>query len=81
MAKCLIKREDKPGMMLQGLALGCFVDNNTEATLWTTAEFYAYRAENEETAQAVIDFIGNVIDWEQAEQLTIVPMEEGRGNI
>lgn len=80
MAKCLIKREDKPGMMLQGLALGCFVDNNTEAVLWTTTEFYAYRAENEETAQALIDFIRDVIDWELAEQLIIVPVtEEGRG--
>lgn len=79
MAKCLIKREDKPGFMLQGLALGCFVDNGTETTLWTTTEFYAYRAENEKTAQAVIDFIRDVIDWELAEQLAIVPVEEGRG--
>lgn len=79
MAKYLIKREDRPGMMLQGLGIGCNANNYTEQTEWTTCEFYAYKTENEETAQAVIDFIANVIDWELAEQLTIVPMEEGRG--
>lgn len=79
MAKYLIKREDPPGMMLQGLGIGCNANNYTEQAEWTTCEFYAYKTENEETAQAVIDFISNVIDWELAEQLTIVPMEEGRG--
>lgn len=79
MAKCLIKREDKPGFMLQGLGIGCNANNYTEQTEWTTAEFYAYKAESEETAQAVIDFIRDVINWELAEQLTIVPIEEGRG--
>lgn len=80
MAKCLIKRKDRPGMMLQGLALGYYVDNNTEALLWTTSEFYAYKAKTEARAKLVIHFIRDVIDWELAEQLIIVPVtEEGRG--
>ena len=78
MAKYLIKRDDKPGMMLQGLGIGCNANNYTEQTEWTTAEFYAYKAENEETAQAVIDFVRDVINWELAEQLIIVALEEGR---
>lgn len=79
MQKYLIKREDRPGMMLQGLGIGCNANNYTEQTEWITASFYAYKAENEETAQAVIDFIRDVIDFELAEQLYIEPAEEGRG--
>lgn len=79
MQKYLIKREDKPGRMLQGLGIGCNANNYTEQTEWTNTEFYAYKAENEETAQAVIDFIRDVIDWELAEQLYIEPATEGRG--
>ena len=79
MQKYLIMREDKPGRMLQGLGIGCNANNYTEQTEWTTTEFYAYKAENEETAQAVIDFIRDVIDWELAEQLYIEPATEGRG--
>ncbi len=78
MAKYLIKRVDRPGMMLQGLGIGCNANNYTEHTEWTTCEIYAYKTENEETAQAVIDCIANVIDWELAEQLTIVATEEKR---
>lgn len=78
MAKYLIKREDRPGYMLQGLGIGCNANNYTEQTEWTTTEFYAYKAENEETAQAVIDFVRDVIDWELAEQLTVESLEEGR---
>ena len=79
MSKCLIEREDKPGYILQGLGIGCYANNNKQETEWTTTQFYAYKAENEKTAQAVIDFIRDVIDWELAEQLTIVPIEERRG--
>ena len=75
MSKYIIKREDRPGMMLQGLGIGCNANNYTEQTEWTNAEFYAYKAENEETAQAVIDFITNVIDWELGEQLTVEALE------
>lgn len=79
MAKCIIRKEDRPGMMLQGLGIGANANNYTEQTEWTTCEFYAYKAENEETAQAIINFIADVIDFELAEQLIIVPMsEEGR---
>ena len=70
MSKCVIKREDKPGYMLQGLGIGCNANNYTQQTEWTTTEFYAYKAENEDEAQAIIDFITNVIDWELGEQLT-----------
>jgi len=78
MAKYLIKREDRPGFLLQGLGIGCNANNYTEQTEWTNCEFYAYKAENKETAQAVIEFIRDVINAELAEQLTIAPMEEGR---
>ena len=79
MEKYVINRVDRPGMMLQGLGIGCNANNYTEQTEWTTTEFYAYKAENEEIAQAVIDFIRDVIDWELAEQLVIEPVKEGRG--
>ncbi len=39
---------------------------------WTGDEQFALRFENEEEAQAVIDFIGNVMDWELAEDLEVV---------
>lgn len=71
----VIKREDRPGMMLQGLGIGCDANNYTNQTEWTTTEFYAYKAENEEEAQAIIDFITNVICWELGEQLSIEPAE------
>lgn len=71
----VIKREDRPGMMLQGLGIGCNANNYTNQTEWTTTEFYAYKAENEEEAQAIIDFITNVICWELGEQLSIEPAE------
>ena len=77
MSKCVIKREDKPGYMLQGLGIGCNANNltqQTEWTEWTTTEFYAYKAENEDEAQDIIDFITYVIDWELGEQLTAEPV-------
>ena len=74
MKKYIIIREDKPGFMLQGLGIGCNANNYTKQVEWTREEFYAYKAENEETAQAVIDFISNVIDYELAEQLRAVPV-------
>ena len=73
--KYVIKRKDRPDMMLQGLGIGCNANNYTNQTEWTTTEFYAYKAENEEEAQAIIDFITNVICWELGEQLTIEPAE------
>lgn len=75
MAKYIITRADRPGFMLQGLGIGCNANNYTEQTEWTTTEFYAYKTENEEIAQDVIDFIDNVIDWELAEQLELVRIE------
>ena len=57
--------------MLQGLGIGCNANNYTNQTEWIQSEFYAYKAENQEEAQAIIDFITNVIDWELGEQLYI----------
>lgn len=74
--KYVIKREDRPGMMLQGLGIGCNANNYTNQTEWTTTPFYAYKAENEDEAQAIIDFITNVIDWELGEQLIYEPVED-----
>lgn len=71
----VIKRADRPGMMLQGLGIGCNANNYTNQTEWTTTEFYAYKAENEDEAQAIIEFITNVICWELGEQLSIEPAE------
>ena len=79
MAKCIIKREDRPGLMLQGLGIGCNANKYTTQTEWTHSEFYAYKADNEEEAQAIINFIQDVIDWELSEQLVIEPVKEGRG--
>lgn len=80
MAKCLIKREDEHGYILMGLGIGCNDNFLTGSIMWTNKEISAYEAENEDTAQAVIDFIRDVIDWELAEQLIIIPVnEEGRG--
>lgn len=78
MEKYVINRVDRPGMMLQGLGIGCNANNYTEQTEWTTTKFYAYKAENKEIAQAIINFIQDVIDWELAEQLVIEPVKEGR---
>lgn len=71
MGKYIIKRKDRPGMMLQGLGIGGIENNYTEQTEWTTTEFNAYKAKNEDEAQAMIDFISNVIDLELRGQLTI----------
>ena len=71
----VIKREDRPGMMLQGLGIGCNANNYTNQTEWTTTDFYAYKAENEDEAKAIIEFITNVICWELGEQLSIEPAE------
>ena len=75
MRKYVIRREDSPGEMLQGLGIGCNANCYTTHTEWTTIERYAYKAENEETAQAIITFIADVIDWELAEQLIITALE------
>ena len=72
----VIKREDRPGMMLQGLEIGCNANNYTNQTEWTTTEFYAYKAENEDEAQAIIEFIIDVISWELGEQLYIAPAQD-----
>lgn len=74
MSKHVITRTDKVGFMLQGLGIGCNANNYTQQTEWTTTEFYAYKAENEDEAQAIIEFITNVIDWELGEQLTAEPI-------
>lgn len=70
----IIIREDKPGFMLQGLGIGCNANKYTEQIEWTTCEFYAYKAENLDCANAIIDFIRNVIDEYLAEQLRAVPV-------
>ena len=74
MEKYIIIREDKPGFMLQGLGLGCYTNTTAPHLEWTTCEFYAYKAENLDCANAIIDFIRNVIDEYLAEQLRAVPV-------
>lgn len=66
---------DDTGRYLQGLAIGCNAENYKSQTEWTTTEFYAYKSENKDEAQAIIDFITNVIDWELGEQLTTEPAQ------
>lgn len=73
----VIKRDDQPGMMLQCVCI-CrkphYIDEKTE---WTKYVFWAYKFVNEKIAQAVIDFIRDVLDFELAECLFI---EEVPGN-
>lgn len=67
----VIKRDDQPGMMLQGVAIIRKPHYFDEKTEWTKYDFWAYKAENQEIAQAIIDFIRDVVDFELAEQLSI----------
>lgn len=46
---------------------------------WSYYHKYAIHFKNIEEGQETIKFIGAVIDTKLAEQLIIVPMEEGRG--
>lgn len=66
----LIKREDKPELMLSGVGIGscnAYTQSYT-GTNWTRLKKHAIHF-NKEEAKATIEFINNVIDWELAEQL------------
>lgn len=74
----VIKREDRPGLMLMGMGIGCNNNAYIHNTEWCKLTRLAVQF-NEDEAQATIDFITNVIDWELGEQLYIEPVnEEGR---
>ena len=75
MERYILKRADRPGEMLRGCGIGCNANAYTYSTEWTTAIRYALHFENREEAQATIDFIFNVIDWELGEQLEIEAVE------
>lgn len=71
----VIKREDRPGLMLRGLGIGCNNNYYTNQTEWTRSVSTAIQF-NEEEAQATIEFITNVIDWELGKQLIYEPVED-----
>lgn len=68
MEKYVIKREDKPGQMLTGVGIGN--RRITDTTSWSGLTRHAIQFEREE-AEATIDFITDVINWELGEQLYI----------
>ena len=73
MSKYIIKREDRPGMMLQGLGIGCC--NTIHPDRWTSYEPNAIRF-NENEGNATIEFITNVIDEYLGEQLYLEEAKE-----
>lgn len=64
----VIKRADQKGRMLRGLGIGS--RNALRPDQWTSCISHAISFEKEE-AEATIEFITNVIDWELGEQLYI----------
>lgn len=72
--KYVIKREDKPGEILQYIIYGN--KKPTEPHVYfSTCEFYAYKTENIDDAQYLIKFIKDQINYELGKQLVIVPLE------
>lgn len=69
----VIKRTDKPGLLLSGVGMGSCTNSITPSNInWANHTSYALQFENQEEAQATIDFITNVIDWDLGDQLIIV---------
>ena len=64
--KYVIKHYDKPGFMVSGIGVGecCTL----APVVWTRSESDALQLEEGE-ALAAIAFIGDVLDWELAEEL------------
>ena len=72
MAKYFICNEDT-GMLLASLVLQRMVKSISLGHTWTVIPGEALFFEREE-AEAVITFISDAIDWELAEQLSVVPL-------
>ena len=67
--KYVIRREDRPEMMLSGVGIGSSLNPMMlQATNWTVSKSMALQFEEGE-AEATIEFLTNVIDWELGEQL------------
>lgn len=58
------------GIYLSGIHIGR--TGKLRPLTWTRYKEYAIHFENEAEAEATIEFIGSVIDWELEEQLEIV---------
>ena len=70
--KYVIKNYDKPGFMISGIGVGaCYTP---APVVWTQVESDALLLEEGE-ALATIAFIGDVIDWELAEDLYAEQLE------
>ena len=63
-------RNEETGEFLAALYLGC--RNAVQPLIWKNNPNYAIEFESKEEAQATIQFIGAVIDWELEEQLLII---------
>lgn len=74
MARYVITREDNPGLMLESLTLESWFEMYTTENTWTIEPILAMHF-NKEEAQAVIEFITNVIDQELGEQLKAQTIE------
>lgn len=71
MSNYVIKRVDKPTLMLSGVGIGsCVNAMSLQTTNWTISKSAALHF-NQEEAEATIEFITNVIDWELGEQLFV----------
>lgn len=69
MSKYVIRNEDT-GDLISGVGIGtCNIDSRTPVE-WTKSKAYALHFELEE-AEATINFINDVIDWELAQQLIV----------
>ncbi len=66
--KYFVKSTEKPGFMLAGVGLGECA--SVGSVVWTQFEDQAVLLEEGE-AEATITFIGDVLDWELAEELYI----------
>lgn len=75
MKKFVVKNEEN-GRYLAAINLS--KDQIVTPLLWLNPSSKRIMEFEEEEAQAVIDFIRDVMDWELAEMLEAVPVEEGR---
>lgn len=78
MAKYTIRNKERL-VALEGLGIGCNANNYTHQFEWDYTGKRAIKFSTKEEAQATIDFIANVIDFELAEQLTIMEEPEQGG--
>ena len=68
MKRFVICHVDNPDFLISGVGIGCC--EAPDAVRWTTDRSFALHLEEEE-AEALVKFIGDVIDWELSECLVL----------